>query len=386
MQPNKRHLLGHLIACVTVLLTTGHASANDDGQLELNKIIKDWQRRREALHSVRYVLAGSTFAARGAYNSSPDVPRQGQDYPKNGETHDVTKTILLDFDKNRIRKETRGMIFYTNEGRFIPFSTIEVFDGKSFRVYRPRDGNYLRPALAPEHQEEISKQTDHYASWILNLADRPIFHAHGIVSCLESPIEPRQLRVSPALPAFISHRRGVVAGRRCSVFSVALAKDNPGTLMEHWVDLDRDSSIVRSIGFVENEPFAQLDVEHQKTPNGWLPAGWTITWFSRSKKQPKTIETSETLQVKASVINATLSDSEFELPQKAGMIIRDVEKSRFYRVGEDGQSLIDVTSVSAPSANLSWIWALVVIVVALLLVVPMRRWLNRKSPAGPAAA
>src|SRR5207249_3758277 len=106
--------------------------------------LKDWNQRRDALRSMRWVIAGKVVVPKGTLLSSA-VP--AEDY-----TYETTITWLFDYTANRLRKEVVQETFDSHTGTFRPSHCIFLFDGttQTTRRYFPAAGNPSRDDQSPE--------------------------------------------------------------------------------------------------------------------------------------------------------------------------------------------------------------------------------------------
>src|SRR5439155_2876958 len=91
-----------LLACIPSLaamhLIAGHV-AGQPGDQRIERILKDWQRRQEAVQRVRYSLKGHSIRPKGSQTDEPT----GAPVPAEDVTQDHAAAVLLDFSEGRFR-------------------------------------------------------------------------------------------------------------------------------------------------------------------------------------------------------------------------------------------------------------------------------------------
>ena len=113
---------------------------------------------------------------------------------------------------------------------------------------------------------------------------------------------------------------------------------------EYWVDLERDSAIVKMVLKEQMAPRIVCEIQYQETSGGWLPRSWSRTEFLQGK-----MENSERIEVERIDILPPISDQDFVLEATPGMYVKneryllDTETGRLksdvanYRLETDGR-------------------------------------------------
>jgi hypothetical protein len=117
----------------------------------LDRIMTTLRKRQQSIHSAYVEVKGEGFVPRGTYSEiypdevGPDVQ------PSDDYTYPEKISWLLDFDHNRVRKESKMETFVVQEQRrrFAPRHIVEIYDGKQIKVFDPKElntGNISRRA------------------------------------------------------------------------------------------------------------------------------------------------------------------------------------------------------------------------------------------------
>lgn len=211
-----------LLFLAQVVLFAPHVKAGepeDKDQLssDLKKVLRDWKRRRENCSSVRYSLEGLAVIRKGSYTGDPFLPPEfkGKEFPEKDYTYERKRTYVLDFEKNRVRKESLTHFLNYDNGKFFPYFTAQLYDGKTFKTYTPKAVNAAANVKALVGDPDLTfLAKENESQTCFQFEDLPVFLAHGIVPSSDVPIHQAKLRLDARIDDFISKGKGVLKGRR----------------------------------------------------------------------------------------------------------------------------------------------------------------------------
>lgn len=382
-----------LMSCLS--LVSPLRAQPDGGQLE--RVFKDWEKRRERIQRVRYVVKGQRIIPKGSHTDDmgrPYVPpRPPEDIAQKDDT-----VLLLDFAGKRFRME-RDWQSYSADNRLRSIVRRSIFDSKSLHNDFPREINARVGNVRGPQEPDVSILKNYASHRPLKTVDAyslsPLLHAHGIVNqfTLASSFVDK-----PDIDDFHVHGRGVHADRACLVLRTFPAPSGTASCFdEYWVDPARDSAILRHAQYFNGKLRTNKDVTYQQTSHGWLPLSWVGT--TRDLNGRRLINVAR-LRVEEFTIEPAVTDTNFQVEIKPGMIINEddyaasaSEKNRLgyqrklYRVSAGG-SWEEIGSRGEPLPNRArwgWLGLLAVPVVAALAYLWWRRR-NRRGKIGPAPA
>jgi len=252
-----------------ILAGTGAAQTppkeSPDANALLQKIVKDWQKRQQGTKNLLYRTLGKTTFPKGRFTGDADLPLAARDeiIPKEDFVSEVKYTWLIDLENNRIRKESSNFGFSYRKQAFFPVFEVEVFDGQAHKVLSPKQpgvdyGSIIWP--------EFLIQRKDYS--FLSTADYPVFLAHG-VSLLAGRNSLSKLRVPVNSSDYYYHGRGEIEGRQCVVLRTPL---RVRCFDELWVDLERDSAVLRWVNICSQHTASRAEFWYQNTQSTWLPS------------------------------------------------------------------------------------------------------------------
>jgi hypothetical protein len=355
----------------------------------LKRILADWQSRKNRTRTSRYVMAGEKLTPKGSFNDWPIPGSKESDVPMVDHAAPIELTLLLDSTGKRIRKERREQIFYFDRAVFIPRYAVQVFDGESTKIYMPRkdneNENYKRGFRDPDLGIVRNR-----AEVPLDPFDYPVFFAQGIVPTWKSGLHADHLHATPASSDLQVHGAGTLNGRSCIIVRSSPSKDELKMFDEFWIDLPRESAVVRADRYVRAQLSYRIDTRYHKTDYGWLPASWTVTEFDMRHSDKFWL--SATLQVKEVEIDGQFSPGLFDFELKPGMVVTyynngngsDDPRSIAYtppvdfHVAPDGHTLIPITGDDSIGNQAWWIWLVQFLVVCAALAVLGCFWLRRR--------
>lgn len=336
----------------------------------LDKILQDWRTRQQRTKNVLYKTTGTTVFPKGRFTGDPDLPQSVRDetIPKEDHVAEVKYTWLIDFQNNRIRKESSNLGFSYKKQDFFPVFAVEAFDGQQHNVLSPKpSGVDYSSIIWPEF---IIQRKDYS---FLSTADYPVFLAHG-VSLLAGQNSLKNLRVPINPKDYYYQGKGEIEGRECVVLRTPL---RVRCYDELWVDLQRDSAICRWILTCSGHTALHADVWHKESGGTWLPSRWKMTTYYPPSSGK--IEQSISLEVTDIILNQNLALKDFLVKPEAGMVVRDANLQKSYRVADDG-TLIEI-SESLKEEGRGWssyiVATLVCGLVAILGWTLFRRWRSK---------
>lgn len=371
------------------------AQANDP---RLEKIFKDWERRRQAVRSVRYRVAGEQIYPKGCAN---DTVASKDPYPPRDITCSRKWTFLVDFSTGRYRLDVDEQDYIFNRagrpGKWKQSVGTILFDGSVVKSFAPPREPKNKPAEAPSRQkpdlvieEGDLKNKAFFADYW------PLLVGHGIISHMYHEIAPRTLLDKPDIELFYIHGQGVQQGRPCLVVR-SHPKRRDAVIDELWIDTARDSAIIRQLQVASNgRPITESDIQYQQTSHGWLPKSWIFTLGDAGSGK---IDRLNRMNVTELELDCMVSDADFTAEERPGMLIvkrkygkpvtpihpRVLETDEgFYRVTESGTKVgvVYESGIEHRRWAFSWLWwSLGLVPVAALTCWLVYRWRNLKRIA-----
>jgi hypothetical protein len=215
----------------------------------------------------------------------------------------------------------------TKRQRFSRLS-IHVFDGKDMYTSLPREAN--NSAVSPRGAADPDVMIYRLATSI-----RPLngFVAHGLSPLLVAHgIIPKFLvlphfadKLDP--DDFFVHGQGIHAGRSCLVLrtfpvrsSAAVGAPVQSTFDEYWVDVQRDSAVLRQSAYTNTILRSDVDISYKETKAGWLPSHWTCTF--RNPPNNQLIDVTK-LRIAEYSIDPPKDAADFTIEITPGMNVRD---------------------------------------------------------------
>jgi hypothetical protein len=288
----------------------------------LQAIFADWSARRERFTTVRHTLQGETTVSQGAMNDikeaifpSDEIP--AGDIPFKDINYPTATTCMIDFERGFVRIEHRASQFRL-PATLVPTYDVRMFAGEWKQCYRPRAENPERRenVLAPELTN--GKEMPVYSDGFFDASLRPLLYAHGFVP---GSSDPRRL----SEPADYSRLYGVGQaeheGRTCAVLRLRPLEETE-LVQEFWVDVERDSAVVRFSRSRDSLDGPVTTVSYRETPAGWMPERWTIESIGGRR---------ETVRLVTTERNPDLSGVTFAMKPTVGMIFKQGEKLWIHR-------------------------------------------------------
>ena len=344
--------------CGMLLLACGEArTQNQGGQVE--QIVAKMQERREQVRSVRYMVRGKGMTAKGVFAADMSSSKISKTVPEKDHHFDISLSWLIDFEKNRLRKEYSGQVLQLDIGKFIPNRYIHVYDGSGSKRLFPRDENTSNDYAPPGRSAELGiiKNGNNVD---MDITDFPVFLAHGVIPTSRHPIEGSEQFRRPLEAADYQVRdRAVLRGKACSILRTTPLPEQNRFYEELWVESGR-GVVLREDSFFGGELYVRTDIEYQ----GDNLASWVTTEFKNSAGQatspgqPRKVSSVAGQIVRVSrftvqefEVNPVLEAKNFDVTMKPGMNVRMVDAKakletefdrKEYRVASDGKTLQDL--------------------------------------------
>ncbi len=340
-QVRKAAIRGAVVVCLSLwgwLPPSGFCAQPDDKLLA--RIVADWQKRQERIGHIRYVIQRENITPKGSFTDDNGQPRNPpiptRDIVKKTDLH-----LLLDPSHKRFRLE-RDNDSDLNKGLRVPRRTIIVLDGEWRKLEVPREG-YVRPERDRDYREPdlyINKNLGPNPS--LGELDHdlaPILFAHGLVGSGFAPptfgekLDPAKFHVH----GHIRHGESLYVVLRCYSPRDKTRK----SYAEYWVDVARDSAIVRHSLYYDAIQRTDWDITYQPSPQGWLPLHWEMaTTRERFDHIPPNIRR---LRVERYDLKPEIGSAHFTLAARPGMLVEEFDHAearvspKFFQVEFNGE-------------------------------------------------
>jgi hypothetical protein len=307
--------IGLVWAAVSLLLV-GRATAEPPPDPRLEKIFADWQNRRERMKTVRYRVTGQHTRPKGTFTDSYTGKSLGPDAPPHDITWPKRITLLLEFQTSRYRLQEDEQPYSQTQGLFPPRGVVTtVFDSGelSSLIQRapgtPADMKKPDVVVLSGNMRGMAFRADYW----------PFFLGHGIVASADANfILPGRFAKALEKEVYHVHGEGVFANRSCVVLRTQARKLTNVSFDELWVDLARDSAVLRQVIYVNNKIWTDLQVNYQETRVGWLPQDWTIS----NTHANDVIFSIDHMHIDEVEIDPMITDADFRVDVKPGMIVQ----------------------------------------------------------------
>jgi len=333
-----RHLL--ILLCLFGVNASGQEPLGQGGAVapagdeeKLGKVFADWQRRRGRIRAVHCQATGNGIVPRGAFDELPGLPEGTErPVPRDDYVHKFAGTWLLDFVGSRFRVEIVSAAFCVPDAVFDPVHELWVFDGRELRQSRlgvtANKGTHYAAAQPDFRYHRLDYP-------VLTMEMLPVFLARGVmlpgatmqeIQNIASGIAPHDMTIAG---------NAIFEGRECLLLRTLPSDDETGVFFELWVELGRESAVVRALRF-EGALESFVDIHYRQTPHGWLPARWRYTRLGFRRSLPVQIIQ---VVVKQYEVNPALRPGLFQLKPTAGMVVQDDVERRVYLLGPNGERL-----------------------------------------------
>lgn len=177
------------------------------------------------------------------------------------------------------------------------------------------------------------------------------------------------------------HSRGVRDGREVVVLRTPNLSATSEEFDDFWVDVLRDSAIVRQDHYLGGHLRSSYDIEYDRSDNGWLPTRWQLTMSDG--KNIRALRKAHNVRVEMS---GSFDDVDFHMEPAPGMFFQDARTDRTYRKGAAGEPDEDAEDhIRRDRANTGWgntAWAVIgvgAIVALAALALAVRHLTCRKA-------
>ncbi len=297
-----------LLVCILPLPALPSAVAADADALD--KVLSDWTKRRNALRSMRWVLAGKVLFPKGALTDHPSAPPelQHKTIPPEDHAFESRTTWLFDYEKGRIRKEIVEDVFDPRKGTFSLMRNIFLFDEatKKTRHYVARAGATLAEDRTPKIQTSTNanKIDCSLTDYPVFLGQHNVFPFIRIITGLGSlPVEVRP-PIQPEL--FANQGNRTIQNRSCLVVRL-FGRLSDSECDELWIDTASDNRVVRADSYVTHpQLFGRTEIEYAAGKR--FPVDWTTTVYTPSRS----ILRSDLVRVEEASADVAIDSGAFE--------------------------------------------------------------------------
>lgn len=366
------------------------ATAAEPRDPRLKKILADWQERQHWFQAIEYMVSGIHKVPKGAFNNYPvefGVPTPEVNPPRDLEAP-VSCKFLLDFVKGRHRRERHEQVFNLVHGSLDPAVAIDVFNGSTITIFTPREENPT-DNVGVRHPD-ISITFGNVKNGQIIDQYFPFFFAHGRIYTAMEPILPGRLRNKPDPGFLYVHGTSVCENQPCLVLRTQTLGQSTPCFDEYWVDTEKESAIVRYLGYSDKTATHDLNIHYCKSHGHWLPESWRLANYLSAGPLAGYRE----VRVEQITVDPSITDDVFELEVKPGMLVQEVtslptksplewpkNKISFYRVKENEQREYVPDPYHRPGdqyqnhrpSQLPWLWILSFFVVGSFGILLIRR-------------
>ena len=332
---SRYHCIAALVVVTSVLVLNSARAAESD--MILRKVFADWRARQTAFSSIKIIAKGEGFVPKGAYtalmiDADPEMEHPGE-VPRSDYDYEAELTMLVDFDRNWVRREVRGFrVAAKKPTLFYPHYEITLFDGSGLQVYLPREKNTSSVHSPGQLDVELRLKADGYSRHFFQMTDWPVLFAFGIVKTKNVSLRPQKIRIPLDETFFLVHGRGQNNDRNQVILRTPSTSSDGNSYHEYWVDVQMESAVTRWKAINGGKVEYRCDAEYERVAEAWLPKSWTFVEYWQ-----ESIMRSTTLTVVDMIPNAKLQKQEFQIAPVAGMVVADEKAKTAYIIGEDEQ-------------------------------------------------
>ncbi len=388
-KPALSRLLLLTMASLAILLPV-RAKGGEEDDPRLVKIFADWRKRRESVRGIQCSVQGERVFPRGSFVDDFGVPVKPESPPRDV-ILPMSWSLHLDFPTNRHRLEVEERDYDRRTGSSKRKVWINFFDGSALQWREPQEAADKGAGGAALQKPDGGVYTGNLKGAAFQQRFWPVFLASGVVMLPGELIYPGQLTPPMDSSACSVHGQAVREGRPCTVVR-GFNKSAEIAYQEYWVDVDRDSSVVRFLIGSKGRPAWDMDVQYEKSKSGWLPKSWTITVFEEKSR----VNQLERFRVKRIEVNQPMNETEFQFPVQPGILLRKtdmgevdngipvpvIKDSHFYRADENGDLTEVVIDNGTERRKISawWLISLVIASAVVVLGVVLRRRMRPTRP------
>lgn len=317
--------LKHLVLltlCGVILLLSPSSSYSD----EVDEVLSAWQKRQSQVRTLRLVARGEGLYKKGSYSDEVGLP-SSEPLPAEDLRFECRALYLLDFEQNRVRKETSTMSFNSSAQTFHKGNRIVVFDGQDVQQYVPRSTNSALSDVDINLDIFDAKSSPEN---IFMVSDLPVSFAAGCIPSNAGNMSHRKLRIELQLgdlKAFGESTNHDLVLRSQPLHGRA------GSYLEYWVDRDRGATITQWHFYLNETLIFHFSIKYKESADEWWPDSWTYREHSAdgtvAKEFKMIVETLET--------NIPTRIDDFRIRQEEGMHVADRKTGEEYQVTADGK-------------------------------------------------
>lgn len=292
----------------------GDGSAQGQGAVTIETIVKAWKEREEQVRSARFVWTEKETITRGfvtkLVGSLPMSERRLRDMgispgsvvPPEDTTYDVPSSLCLDGSKISYSRDAQQ--WSAKERAFVVQPSLAVFDGALGKTLASKGTTYM-----PFPQAQIRSGPPPVSTLSLSpliTAFRP-FH--------------NKLRIVDIQSMILTSRRATIMGRPC----MELEQRSGSSVQRIWVDPSRNYNLACYIVMDNERMRSKVDVEYRKGDGGrWLPEKWDVQMLDLGGK----LETAARGKLTKHEINVSVDPGEFDIEFPPGTRVHDVRNPK----------------------------------------------------------
>lgn len=341
------------------LFVTGTAgdipNAVQDAQI-LAKIVQDWKDRQKNVTGFRVSMSEEVFHP----DDSLDGTTGGKyvDRMRKGTTTRGTLSLSVDYQQNRIRRVTDSQFYNRTLSTVMDRYQVETFDGLEYRDFHPREKN--RAFQERYNSVEMGKSRSYPRDLLFRPMDYPLAFAVGVIPLSQGDFDAKRAWRLKVPEKFTVRGKAVIDGKECVI--IRSKAPAPGRFADLCVDTANRSAILRAEYYWNDVMSFRLEINYADTAKPALPTDWKFDWYNSGAG----MTTQRILQYE---LNPAFLTGEFREPFKPGILVRDSDRSKQYRVADDGQTLIEVPRDTGKTTSFGLDLDLMLLVVSVVVLI-----------------
>lgn len=351
------------LVLISAGITQAPGPSGNDSDL-LDRIIRNWEERQQSFPRFRCFVSEERFFPKDSIGRDYDNESDLSSYPSQDTTTKGQMRYLVDIKTGRFRIETDSEIFYLPFKQFIREFKIETFNGNEYRIYRPKDKNPIFKDSRLDVEMGISNKLE--LTMVFRPEDYPILFACGVLPT-------GTMDFSRANKIFLPVPRGVQVqskalynGKECLI--VRCTTNIPGQYVDFWIDQSNKSTIVRANYYLSYKVDLHIEIQYGYKGDMTIPSKWTVETYSNKTGFLKGRVTRTMLECN---LKTVMNEDEFIIKYEPKMLVLNTEKTKKYRVGDDGKELIPISfgTNSQIEESSNWLYIIVgcILLVAILV-------------------
>jgi hypothetical protein len=355
------------VASISVLLNWAVALPAQTRDERLQKVIQEWNKRRDSIRNVRYLIRGERIIPKGIVAENENNKPLAVPLPRQDISSPIQRTFILDVVNNRFRLEIEEKGFSWKQEKLYPIHRTDLYDGQEYKILHPGDPNpdVHHKGVIPDvaiTTGDASNRTFDFMHW-------PLFDGLGIVQSIAHRSSAKKLVLDFNQEDYVVHGEGLFQGRKCLVLRTNTRGPGGGLYDEYWVDTQRESVVLKHLFVSQKVPLVELSIDYRKTSRGTFPSGWTYTRRAGANK----VREIERVRVSEFEFDLPFSQRSFDLTQEPGMKVArtqfappasdakssdpKISKQTLFEMNHDGQlQEIDKESGALVSGYKVWYW------------------------------